>query len=124
MQASPSQGASQNIRLCAAATVAKPRLIATPNGGYLSSLPPGDPHVSLPTLPVESADVTGVDPGKSFEPLLCVIEGGVFVDRATRSTSQLHDHDKCPEFHPLPYYPFLAEAQQWSRCVTPHRSGG
>src|SRR5215472_13863082 len=32
---------------------------------------------------------------------------------------------ECPEFHPLPFHDlFHAEAQQWSRCVTPHRSGG
>jgi hypothetical protein len=68
-----------------------------PNGGYLSFFLPGDPHVSLPTLPTESADVTGVAPETSFESLLCVIEGGVFVDRPTRSTSQIHDHDKRPE---------------------------
>jgi len=41
--------------------------------------------------------VTGVDPEKTFEPLLCVIEGGVFVDRVARSTSQIHHHDKRPE---------------------------
>jgi len=41
--------------------------------------------------------VTGVDPEKSFELLLCVIEGGVFVDRAARSTSKIHHHDKRPE---------------------------
>jgi hypothetical protein len=31
---------------------------------------------------------------------------------------------ECPEFHPLPFHDlFHAEGQQWSRYVTPHRSG-
>ena len=77
--------------------MAAPTRHAAHSGGYLSSLPPpGDPHVSLPTLRSKSADVTGVAPEKSFEPLLCVIEAGVFVDRVARSTSQTNDHDKRP----------------------------
>jgi hypothetical protein len=36
-------------------------------------------------------------PGEEPRILLCVIEINVFVDRATRSTSQIHDHNKHPE---------------------------
>src|SRR6516225_1066462 len=58
---------------------------------------PGDPHGSLASSPSKSADVTGVTPGEEPRALLCVIEGGVFVDRAARSTGQIRDHDKRPE---------------------------
>jgi hypothetical protein len=34
----------------------------------ISALQPGDPHVSLPTLALQSADVTGVAPEKSLGP--------------------------------------------------------
>src|SRR6516225_9218020 len=58
---------------------------------------PGDPHGSLASSPSKSADVTVVTPGEDPRALLCVIEGGVFVDRAARSTGQIRDHDKRPE---------------------------
>ena len=45
----------------------------------------------------EGVDVTDIAPEKELCALLSVIEVTVFVDRATRSTSQLHDHHKYPE---------------------------
>jgi len=51
------------------------------------ALQPSDPHVSLPTLALERADVAGVAPERSLGALLSVIEVNVLT----------HDHDKYSE---------------------------
>ena len=53
----------------------------------------------LPTLPAESADVTGVAPGAKLQALLCVIEDDAPADRVTRSMGHHRDHGNCSEKH-------------------------
>jgi hypothetical protein len=55
-----------NIRFCSRGHPSSATGTTAPNGGYFLTLQPGDPHVSLPTLALESADATGVAPEKSL----------------------------------------------------------
>ena len=84
----------RHLRAPPAITKAPP---AAQSGGYFSPSSTGDPHVSLPTLALEKRGCDRCCSGEEPRTLLSVIEVNVFVDRATRSTSQTHDHDKPSE---------------------------
>ena len=99
MRSSCTVGCRPTVRAACRSPVRSPgarpgrRAARRPDRRIFLALQPSDPHVSLPTLAVEKRGCGRRCSGEEPQALLSVIEVNVFVDQATRSTSQIHDRD-------------------------------